>query len=198
MIDQEDTWDEDFEDGGEVESHPQDLDDLKEPLGQAVSSDLSVAAQVEAILFASPKALTAEEIIPLLCTGEESVLLIEVQQILESLITKFAGEDAGFQFVHVGGQAYQFQTVASAAPNMEKLFSSRPRPLSRAALETLTIIAYRQPCTRAVVEFIRGVDSGSILKISLIENLFAVLDAVKTWVGLCCLGQLRSFCRYLV
>ena len=45
------------------------------------------------------------------------------------------------------------------------MYSKRPRPLSRAAQETLGIIAYRQPVTRADVEFIRAVDAGSILKI---------------------------------
>jgi hypothetical protein len=58
---------------------------------------------------------------------------------------------------------------------MEKQFSSRPRPLSRAALETLAVIAYRQKgskgVTRAEVEFIRGVDAGSIFKTLVERNL---------------------------
>jgi len=54
---------------------------------------------------------------------------------------------------------------------MEKMFASRPRPISRAALETLSIIAYRQPVTRAEVEFIRGVDAGSIFKTLLERDL---------------------------
>ena len=56
---------------------------------------------------------------------------------------------------------------------MERLFSSRPRPLSRAALETLSVIAYRQPVTRADIEFIRGVDAGSIIKNLLDRELIA-------------------------
>ena len=57
---------------------------------------------------------------------------------------------------------------------MEKQFSSRPRPLSRASLETLSVVAYRQKAqkcgvTRAEVEFIRGVDAGSIFK-TLVER----------------------------
>jgi segregation and condensation protein B len=47
---------------------------------------------------------------------------------------------------------------------MERMFATRPRSLSRAAQETLAIIAYRQPVTRADIEFIRGVDAGSIIK----------------------------------
>jgi segregation and condensation protein B len=54
---------------------------------------------------------------------------------------------------------------------MERMFASRPRPISRAALETLAIIAYRQPVTRAEVEFIRGVDAGSIFKTLLERDL---------------------------
>ena len=56
---------------------------------------------------------------------------------------------------------------------MERLFSSGPRPLSRAALETLSVIAYRQPVTRADIEFIRGVDAGSIIKNLLDRELIA-------------------------
>ena len=66
---------------------------------------------------------------------------------------------------------YQFQTEAKASPLMERLFSKRPRPLSRAAQETLAIVAYRQPVTRAEIEFIRGVDAGSIVK-GLLERNF--------------------------
>lgn len=166
-----DSLDAEIDEGEELERHEAELTDELDPLDEISDtrpetfiSDLSLKGQIEAILFASPKPMTVEDIIPLLCMGEDPVLALEVKLIMEKLVSKFEGEDSGFCLVNLGTHGYQFQTLGSAAPNMEKLFASRPRPLSRAALETLTIVAYRQPCTRAVVEFIRGVDSGSIMK----------------------------------
>src|ERR1700759_1099496 len=58
-----------------------------------------------------------------------------------------------------------------------KIIFKRPRPLSRAAQETLAIVAYRQPVSRADIEFIRGTDSGSIIKNLLERDL------------ICCVGR---------
>jgi segregation and condensation protein B len=117
--------------------------------------------QIEALLFASPRPLKATDLMELVIGN---YMVSEIDQILESLKTEFEQRpDAGFKFEYVKGFGYQFQTVKASARVMEKLFTSRPRPLSRAALETMSIIAYRQPVTRAAIEFIRGVDSGSII-----------------------------------
>ena len=58
---------------------------------------------------------------------------------------------------------------------MERMFAQKARPLSRAAQETLSIIAYRQPVTRADIEYIRGVDAGSIIKNLLDRELIRCL-----------------------
>ena len=62
------------------------------------------------------------------------------------------------------------------------LYMKKPRPLSRAAQETLAIIAYRQPTTRAEIEFIRGVDAGSIIK-NLLERDMIVCVGRKEIAG---------------
>lgn len=126
---------------------------------------INLEAQVEAIIFAAPKPISVGEIAELLADddgNEPSHVLIDTHiQLLQRLYKERSG---GFRLEYDKGSGYQFRTITAAAPLMERMFSSRQRPLSRAAHETLAIIAYRQPCTRADIEFIRGVDAGSIIK----------------------------------
>ena len=102
--------------------------------------------------------------------GDEAVTSKEVSEAIASLLKFYRGRKGGFRLENIRN-GYQFQTVPSAGQVMERMFSSRARPISRAAQETLAIIAYRQPVTRADIEFIRGVDAGSIMKNLLDRNL---------------------------
>ena len=78
---------------------------------------------------------------------------------------------------------------------MSKIFSERPRPLSRAAQETLAIIAYRQPITRASIEFIRGVDAGSIIKNLLERDLIRCVGRKDDGGRPMLFGTTEEFCR---
>lgn len=123
----------------------------------------SLHAMIETLLFASPKALTPNDILELL--GDESLSFKKIKtSILEIEAVHKERKDSGFHLEEVGAGQYQFRTKPQYSYVAEKLFSKRPRPLSRAAQETLAIVAYRQPVSRADIEFIRGTDSGSILK----------------------------------
>lgn len=126
---------------------------------------INLEAQIEAIIFAAPKPISVSEISELLADDDgiepdHGVVDNHIQQ-LQRL---YKERNGGFRLEYDKGAGFQFRTVPAAAPLMERMFSSRQRPLSRAAHETLAIIAYRQPCTRADIEFIRGVDAGSIIK----------------------------------
>ncbi len=123
--------------------------------------ELSLEAKVEAIIFASPRPIKALEILDLF-QGE--ITQEALQDALDQLYEHYKGRRGGFRIEFIKSLGYQFQTVQEAAPLMERLFASRPRPISKAGLETLAIIAYRQPVTRAEVEYIRGVDAGGMLK----------------------------------
>ncbi len=123
---------------------------------------LPLRAQIEAVLFASPKCVKPIDVLEVL--GDDGLTVNDIERELEALVAEFEQRGGGFSLEHIRGHGYQFRTVADAGPLMERLFASKPRPLSRAALETLSIIAYRQPVTRADVEFVRGVDAGSIIK----------------------------------
>jgi segregation and condensation protein B len=145
---------------------------------------LTLEAQVESVIFASPKAVKVGDILEII--GGETAGAKEIQDAIDGLLVFYEERGGGFKLEHVRGGGYQFRTAPAAAPLMEKIFASRPRPLSRAAQETLAIIAYRQPATRADIEFIRGVDAGSIIK-NLLER-----DLIK------CVGRKEDSGRPMV
>ncbi len=138
--------------------------------GLGLVPDLSIEAQVEAIVFASPTPVRPAEVVDYL---EQRISLKQAETVLDALVESHALRAGGFKLEYIKGFGYQFRTDAAAAPIMERMFATRPRPISRAALETLSIIAYRQPVTRAEIEFIRGVDAGSIIKNLLERNLIS-------------------------
>ncbi|MEI6833743.1 MAG: SMC-Scp complex subunit ScpB, partial [bacterium] len=129
------------------------------------------------IVFASPKPMRAVEIHDLL--AEQGYTLKEIQDACDELIEFYRDRAGGFHLKYIKRMGYQFQTTPAAKSLMEKQFASRPRPLSRASLETLAVIAYRQKLskgvTRAEVEFIRGVDAGSIFKTLVERNLLTCI-----------------------
>lgn len=131
--------------------------------------DMRLEARIEAIVFASQKPLKPAEILEIM--GDASVSEADVERSLDELVEFYDTRAGGFRLHYIKRLGYQFQTTDDAAAIMERMFASRPRPISRAALETLAIIAYRQPVTRAEVEFIRGVDAGSIFKTLLERDL---------------------------
>ncbi len=120
-------------------------------------------AKIEALLFASPRPLGVNDILEIL--EGETASFKEIKIIIQK-IGEFhsARSEGGFLLESVGAGLYQFRTRAELTPVVERLYSRRPRPFSRAAQETLAIIAYRQPVSRSDFEFIRGTDSGSIIK----------------------------------
>jgi len=115
-------------------------------------SELSAAERmVEALLFAAAEPLALEDLIERLPPGAP------VEAALESLAARHAGR--GVELTRVAGR-WRFST----APDLAFLMTrerAEPRKLSRAAHETLAIIAYHQPVTRAEIDAIRGVQSGS-------------------------------------
>ena len=115
---------------------------------------------VEAALFASQTPLTARE----LARADEALDVRRVREALAALREHYDTDGRAFQ-VYQLGDGFQILTRPEFVPYLER-FESVPRPptLSRAALETLAIIAYRQPIGRIEVEEIRGVASTSVLR----------------------------------
>lgn len=115
---------------------------------------------IEATLFASQTPLTVAE----LARADEALDAGAVREALQTLRERYEEAENAFQ-VYQLGDGFQLLTRPEFAPYLER-FDSVPRPptLSRAALETLAIIAYRQPLGRIEIEDIRGVASTSVLR----------------------------------
>tara|TARA_R110001592_G_scaffold198448_4_gene446679 strand:+ start:3241 stop:3957 length:717 start_codon:yes stop_codon:yes gene_type:complete len=116
---------------------------------------------VEAILFASEKPLTIEQIFNLL-EHDLAVSRAQIRSILDELILEY--KSRGIELVEVGS-AFRFQTRSEYSDWVQLLWEEKPQKYSRALLETLALIAYRQPITRGDIEEIRGVAvSSNIIK----------------------------------
>src|SRR6266545_6558449 len=114
---------------------------------------------VEALLFASETPVEAERIREVLELGSSD----EAQQLVTALKARLDAEGRPLQVIDVGG-GYRLVTRAELAPWLVRLARSRTRSrLSRSALETLAIIAYRQPASRPDIDAIRGVNSEAVL-----------------------------------
>lgn len=120
---------------------------------------------VEALLFASDTPLEAERIREVLELGEVG----EAHALVAELRARYEAAGRALQIVDVGG-GYRMVTRAEVAPWLMRLARSRSRTrLSRPALETLAIIAYRRSVSRPEVDAIRGVNSEGVLE-SLMER----------------------------
>jgi segregation and condensation protein B len=113
--------------------------------------------QVEAILFASGDPVTAEKIGRILNIPPE-----HVEDIIFDLKTELNKQEHGIAIRQVAG-GYQMGVKKELSGIMERLSLTREARLSAAALETLAVIAFRQPVTKQEVEFIRGIKSDKIL-----------------------------------
>lgn len=120
---------------------------------------------VEALLFASDSPLEPERIREVLDLADAE----EARALVESLRARYEEEARPLAIVDVAG-GYRLVTRPELAPWLMRLARSRTRQrLSRAALETLAIVAYRQPVSRPEVDAIRGVNSEGVLD-SLLER----------------------------
>ena len=114
---------------------------------------------VEALLFASDKPLSAREI----HSSLPDVKLAEIKSALEILKQEYEEMERSFILKDIAN-GYQFRSHSEYGPYILKMLQTSPNRLSRAALETLSIIAYKQPILRQEIERYRGVDVGGILR----------------------------------
>ncbi|MBI4733872.1 MAG: SMC-Scp complex subunit ScpB [Rubrobacteridae bacterium] len=113
---------------------------------------------VEALLFISDRPLTIEKLSEVMDVGDE-----EIKQVVDELSMEYRRSDRGFQIREVAG-GYRMYSHPAYAPYIEKLILSYDhRRLSQAALETLSIIAYKQPVTKTDIAAVRGVNSEGVV-----------------------------------
>jgi len=124
----------------------------------------------EALILASPEPIPLTRLAKLIprCTPARARALVD------SLNADYAKHQRAFQICEVAG-GIQLRTHSEFSSYLQQLQKTRPLRLSGAALETLSIVAYRQPATRAEVEHVRGVDAGPILRGLLEKKLVKIV-----------------------
>lgn len=125
---------------------------------------------LEALLFVSQEPLTVSRIQSILGKADRR----EIQRGLNALQQEYETLNRAFHLVEVAG-GFQFRTRPEMREWIRRLKKTRGSALTRAALETLSIVAYRQPITRAEIEYIRGVDCGGVLRTLLEKGLLRIL-----------------------
>ena len=125
---------------------------------------------IESFLFVAEEPLTIDRIKSILKQAERN----EIQNALIELSEEYEARKGGFLLREVAG-GYQFRTRPEYREWIKLLIQPKSLRLSKAALETLAIIAYKQPVIRSDIEYIRGVDCGGILRMLLERKLTRVL-----------------------
>jgi segregation and condensation protein B len=144
-------------------SGPQEAAELPQAL-----DDAELLRLVEALVFAADKPVTVQRLRQL--TRVADVRRIEAA--LAALGELYAGRGIALQQVSGG---YQLRTATQYSSWVQQLVAGRPVRLTRAQLETLAIVAYRQPITRPEIDEIRGVDSSNTLRVLAERALVRVL-----------------------
>jgi segregation and condensation protein B len=130
----------------------------------------NLSAVIEALILASESPLPLEKI----CAVLDGVDKMEVKDTLDKLITGYEERQSGISIQEVAG-GFQFRTRPELSVWIKKLKGTRPGSLSPAALETLAIIAYRQPIVKAEIESVRGVDVSAPIKGLLEKKLIRIM-----------------------
>ncbi|MFW0862178.1 MAG: SMC-Scp complex subunit ScpB [Candidatus Komeilibacteria bacterium] len=132
----------------------------------------NIKLQIESLLFVTTKPLKITKIKDLI----EGVTLDEVKKAVEELKEKFNTDESGLRIIENNG-VIQFTTAPEAADLIKNFIKDETTgELTRPSLETLTIIAYRQPITKAELEQIRGVNCSMILRNLMIRGLVMKKD----------------------
>jgi segregation and condensation protein B len=130
---------------------------------------------IDALIFASDTPLSIQKIKQLIDEdAADGLTLKEIRQAIDDINQDNKIQRRGFFLQEVAG-GYQFRTRPNYASWVKKLKKTRPFRLTQPTLETLAIIAYRQPIIRAEIEKIRGVDSGGVIKALLERGLIKIV-----------------------
>lgn len=142
---------------------------------------------VEALIFASEKPLTAVEIVELINNAfgfmDDKVILDQVETCIEGINEKYQSEFYPFELRQSGG-GWQFLTKKEYHTTIAQLNGDKfLKRLSTAALETLAIIAYKQPITKSEIEAIRGVNCDYSIQKLLEKELIIISGRNEQMVG---------------
>ena len=132
---------------------------------------------IEGLIFAHSEPVTIDGLAAVIQEASAERIQSAVNELEQEYLQRFGG----FTLAKVAG-GYQFRSLPNIAPWILEMRRMKPARLSRAALETLSIIAYNQPVTRGRIEQIRGVESSAPLR-SLVERDLVVIVGRKDIAG---------------
>jgi segregation and condensation protein B len=134
-----------------------------------------IVKYIEALIFASDTSLRLEEItICLQATLEREISNQEILDAIDQIKERYADDQSAIELVNIAN-GYQFLTKAAMLPVINQLHIQKSKKkLSQSALETLAIIAYRQPITKLEIEQIRGVNCDYTIQKLLEKDLISI------------------------
>jgi segregation and condensation protein B len=141
----------------------------------AISAPLK--SLVEALFFVSGSPVTVEQLAKTL----EGVSAHQIRSAVAQLSSEYEASEKGIKILEVA-QGYQMVTRRELAPWIKRFLQAAPMRLSRQCLETLTIVAYRQPMTRLEIEQIRGVNADGAIQ-TLLEKGMVRITGRKEALG---------------
>jgi len=159
-------------------------------------SESRLCSIIESMLLVSSEPLPLARLVEVIQSEDRTSKEEKIKEAVSVLKEKYSNAERplglGIRLEDVGG-GLQMRTTSENAQYIRRLLAMRPQRLTKAALETLAIIAYRQPCTKPEIEGVRGVDVGSTLKALLERDLVRILGK-KDEVGRPLLyGTTRAF-----
>ena len=132
--------------------------------------DENIKYIIESLLFVADQPLTIDRLKAVLGAHDRAA----IREALQALEDEYEARGGGFHLKAVAG-GYQLRTRSEYKDWIKKLIQPKPPRLSKAALETLATIAYKQPVIRSDIEHIRGVDCGGVLRMLLKRKMIRVL-----------------------
>jgi segregation and condensation protein B len=155
---------------------------------RGTSNETTVESVTEAVLFASDEPLSETRLANIVETGVR-----QIRQHIKSLNDKYQANNNAFRIEQIAG-GYQMLTLSSYNYWLQKLLRVRSdSKLSPAALETLAIIAYKQPVMRADIEAIRGVAAGEIIRALCYKGLVKIVGRAEVLGRPMLYGTTRKF-----
>jgi segregation and condensation protein B len=158
-----------------------------------MSEKTTTSRIIEAVLFASDIPVGVKSLLEIVEGVSDETTLLDI---IDHLNNEFKETGRTFRIVEVAG-GFQFESLPQYGRYVERLYHSRSRPkLSRAALETLAIVAYKQPISRAEIEALRGVDSDASIRTLINRDLIEVVGRGETVGKPMLYGTTIEFLRY--
>jgi len=140
----------------------------------------NLAKHIECLIFIAEEAMSVEELKENLDQHFNTKFkLIQIQEMLDLLLNKYSSDDFSFELVHIA-EGYRFLTKPAFQSTVGSyLKNNTKKKLSKAAMEVLSIIAYKQPIAKSEVEFIRGVNCDYSIQKLLEKDLLEITGRDK-------------------